>query len=130
MSAEALREAARLMRERALTARRNVMDAGWKPGPTLDPDNNGWYVAMDVPDADWDTTVAHLPYDYEGETAPHIASWHPAVALAVADWLDAKADQDDKGTCDDPRGCCNLCEHDYGHIAALAVATAYLGATP
>jgi hypothetical protein len=26
------------------------------------------------------------------EDAEHIASWHPAVALAVADWLDKLAD--------------------------------------
>lgn len=48
--------------------------------------------------------------------AEHIASWHPAVALAVADWLDAAADHADAtgGHC--------VCDD-----AALAVANVFLG---
>jgi hypothetical protein len=45
--------------------------------------------------------------------AEHIASWHPAVALAVADWLD---DTDTEGHHPD-ESCCGACE----------VARAYLG---
>lgn len=116
MSTEILREAAGLMRERAEAAMADLPEQRWKPGPTIDPDNHGWFVASDIPEADWDTTVARLPYDYDGHTATHIASWHPAVALAVADWLGE---------------CARLWE--YGDVGPLmwkqanAVARAYLG---
>lgn len=55
--------------------------------------------------------------------AEHIASWHPAVALAVADWLDATARELD--SLGDP----DLTGHplDGRRTAALAVARAYLG---
>jgi hypothetical protein len=107
MSGDVLRRAARLMRLNAEEA-----DDGfpWRA--------EGSYVDTD-PECGFNAGTSLI--------ADHVASWHPAVALAVADWLEAKAEQDDKGTCDDPRGCCNLCEHDYGHIAALEVARAYLG---
>ena len=63
MSAEVLRRAASLMRERA--------------EPIKD-----WYSAKA-----WATTTPFgAPID--PADAEHIASWHPAVALAVADWLD------------------------------------------
>lgn len=69
MSAAVLREAAALMRERAEAA---------TPGPwTYEDAPNGFPPMVDKP---------HL------SDAEHIASWHPAVALAVADWLDAQAD--------------------------------------
>jgi hypothetical protein len=55
--------------------------------------------------------------------ALHIASWHPAVALAVADWLDVAAEG---GCCDD---CMEDPQADPFRFAALAVADAYLGAT-
>lgn len=110
MSPEVLRQAAGLMRERAEGA------------------TGGAWVA-DGYDVLHERSAAHVAdcFDTEATNAEHIASWHPAVALAVAEWLEAKAEQDDKGTCDDPRGCCNLCEHDYGNVAALVVARAYLG---
>lgn len=92
MSAELLRRAASLMRERAEAAR---------PGP---------YTADAAPEM-WNNPIVcgpEYPAEEEGRThrfviaechgfskpanAAHIASWHPAVALAVADWLDACAD--------------------------------------
>lgn len=85
MSAEILRKAASLMRERAEAA---------TPGP-------------------W------IPFDAD---ADHIASWHPAVALAVADWLDATADDWDRSTAPIPVSDIRLDAR-----AALAVARAYLG---
>ena len=120
MSADILRKAAAVMRERAEAA---IHDS---EGATR------WTATGDGHHAAYGVTTVNGPLwdivnDVSGPDAEHIASWHPAVALAVAEWLEAKAEQDDKGTCDDPRGCCNLCEHDYGHVAALAVATAYLG---
>jgi hypothetical protein len=53
----------------------------------------------------------------DGPDAEHIASWHPAVALAVADWLDDMARLSADGDSGGPL----VARH------ALAVATAYLG---
>lgn len=76
MSADLLREAAALMRQRAEAATPGPWERRWGfpayvsgPGPTV--------------------TINDLTGDTEIEDAEHIASWHPAVALAVADWLDA-----------------------------------------
>ncbi len=93
---ETLREAARLMRERAQSA---------TPGP--------WQsffgrVRRDGTDLFLTTTAG----DY-GDS-PYVASWHPTVALAVADWLD---DEADIGRICVPR-------------AAVIVARAYLGGQP
>lgn len=73
---ETLREAARLMRERAeaATSGRWYRDAYAEVraplGPVVSHDEG---VAVNEPDAG------------------HIASWDPAVALSVADWLDGVA---------------------------------------
>ena len=85
MSAETLRRAAALMRERATDARAGT----WLTAPSdLTPDAT-------LVLADWQheprrvaTCAGSLP---EGNlaNADHIASWHPAVALAVADCIDA-----------------------------------------
>ena len=55
--------------------------------------------------------------------AEHMASWHPAVTLAVADWLDATAREFD--ALGDP----DLAAHPKvgRRTAALATGTAYLG---
>lgn len=58
---------------------------------------------FEVTDADWE----------------HVASWHPQVALAIADWLELAPLECDCGLADgDP-----ACEHS----APLLVARAYLG---
>jgi hypothetical protein len=61
------------------------------------------------------------PRNHDGPTAradsEHIASWHPAVALAVADWLDYVADAHDETACP-------------AMSAAEQVARAYLGEQP
>jgi len=57
--------------------------------------------------------AAVCEYEPDGE---HIASWHPAVALAVAGWLDLVARLLDEGF--DPNA---------ETVEALAVARAYLG---
>lgn len=74
MSAELLREAAALMRERAEAA---------TPGP-WEYKASGWRIGG--PSRDSRVGLGSLP-----ENAQHIASWHPAVAVAVADWLDKMA---------------------------------------
>lgn len=93
MSAAELRQAAALMRERAEAA----------PDDMATPsDMTGWAC-----DGSWIV-------DYDERAANHFAHWHPAVALAVADWLDTEA---------------NHVESGYGQRGgqALAVARAYLG---
>lgn len=108
MSAEVLREAAALMRERAEAA---------TPTP--------WVVKRAHPDMP--AYVAHegwwvIASRTEQWDAEHIASWHPAVALAVADLLDAQAAIiEEHGAFFDIEG--------MGDANALAVARAYLGGT-
>lgn len=86
MSADLLREAAALMRERAEKASR---------GPWRHESNLGKVPASVVHAApgairgkDRDLPVTA---DTFGRDGAHIASWHPAVALAVADLLDERA---------------------------------------
>lgn len=76
MSAELLREAASLMRQRATLA---------TPGPwgTVARPRRG---RLHVESDQW--TITQPPMR---EDAEHIASWHPGVALAVAFWLEAVA---------------------------------------
>ena len=83
MSAETLRRAAALMRERAEAA----TPGPWVVGP--------YHQLTSVLSHDGGLTIAsvgavRLPF-VEADAA-HIASWHPAVALAVADWLTFIAD--------------------------------------
>lgn len=99
--AEEMREAARLMRERAALV----------PPPP-------WHALMHdiIAGDDGGNVIASSGLTVR---AQYVASWHPGVALALADWLDVKA--------------VNLevvghlyRDHDFGY--ALAVARAYLGA--
>lgn len=105
MSAERLREAAALMRSRAEAA-----EIAFK----VTDDDQHVNALMDVQSA-----VIHHPSFGE-----HIASWHPAVALAVADLIEAV---------DRAARLAGVVAHHpeaasiRGH--ALAVADAYLGAT-
>jgi hypothetical protein len=126
VTAELLREAAALMRSRAEAA---------APGPWYA--NPGGYVETDpfmegegfnmVADAGGVGQVGHAAY---------IASWHPAVALAVADWLDETArrhdDILDTFAPGSKAGAATAAENTFGIKQALAVAVAYLGreATP
>jgi len=71
---ETLRRAAALMRERALPA---------TPGPWV---ADGLEGTLSAPDGG----VLHVQM-WSDADAEHIASWHPSVALAVADLLDAVA---------------------------------------
>lgn len=78
MSAETLRLAAALMRERAEAA----MPGEWSVvGSVIESTLSPGY-AEDVAQADGPTRLGRV------NNAIHIASWRPAVALAVADWLD------------------------------------------
>lgn len=128
---EELREAAALMRKRAEAA---------TPSPWRDSAVDGnRYAALvsDImptgrkPGGGWDVTEGYGGYliaeSVQAQDREHIASWHPAVALAVADWLDAHAgilalrlEIVDTKTL--PLG-----PHDH---AALALARAYLAREP
>lgn len=87
MSADILRRAAALMRERATNARAGV----WTALPSvLEPDTT-------LVLAEWEhdrrrvaTTSGSLPQG-NAANAEHIASWHPAVALRAADALEQSA---------------------------------------
>ena len=124
MSAELLREAAALMRERAEAAE----PGRWKTwGMTVMADPEG---TSNVDDAIC-VAGAYTPSTSERRlhtgNANHIASWHPAVALAVADLLDDAAENLDLQA---PGGDLGKQWDMRVHIAgdkALAVARAYLG---
>jgi hypothetical protein len=145
MSAEVLREAAALMRERA----QNVALTDWYFTQAHEESFRGYDVWTHDGETHW--TVATSDY---ADTAEHIASWHPAVALAVADWLERTADDEGqwygaRAACRDldqngpdadgmECGCAykDCYEHGKWHncthgapdlSAALAVARAYLG---
>ena len=114
MSAETLRRAAALMRERAEAA----CPSPWRLGEhsELGPyevwGNDDRWNASEVA-----TTLTRLNRNGTPSAAPnaaHIASWHPAVALTVASWLDGTADEFE-----------DECPSTYGD--ALTVARAYLG---
>lgn len=105
MSADVLRRASALMRERAEAA----TDGPWHPYFSEVRESTGFVVGV------------------VGQTyanAPHIASWHPAVALAVADWLDDVAERT-RGT-SQARLERDAEEREW-YMPALTVARAYLG---
>jgi hypothetical protein len=113
VSADLLRRAAKLMRDRA--------------GATREPDQDAvrWY-GLDGDDEDVDALTYALVDQFRTSTAradaEHIASWHPAVALAVAYWLDGYATEIDERPLHAPD--CRACR------PAVAVARAYLGEQP
>ena len=115
---ETLREAAGLMRRRAQAA----IEGPWEA--IHDEDTGDVSVRPVDDDPDFYIEVAsttqwpdHLD---RSPTGDHIASWHPAVALAVADWLEATA----SGLSPERM---SLSENGPYAQGALAVARAYLG---
>ena len=112
MTAETLRRAAALMRERAEAAGRD-WNADCEPGDSL----HLWVADHDPRDPSGQTATQRLVGGADAPWSEHIASWHPTVALAVADWLDAYAER------------LEVLGHAIGsnHGQALAVARAYLG---
>lgn len=110
MSAAKLREAAALMRSRAGAA----TDGPWGVASV---GGQGFAVHRGE-----HTTVSLFSARYD---ADHIASWHPAVALAVADWLESVAGAMTPPGEDVPAAGRHINSRDEAH--ALAVATAYLG---
>ena len=103
--ADTLREAARLMRQRAEPA---------TPGPWAEPVGSGDHGYVWSPCGHFQVALVD---GNEDNNAKHIASWHPGLALAVADWLDDAAD-----TIHEPGFIPGVTA-----VPALAVARAYLG---
>lgn len=105
--AQVIRRAAAVMRERAEAV---IHVFPWRAegrDVTATQDYDGM-------DPDWDMGVVLARCTRQDE-AEHIASWHPLVAAAVADWLERAADDDAEDM---------QCDH-WDH--ALKVALAYLG---
>ena len=130
MSAQELRDAAALMRARAEAA---------TPGPwTFEGAPNGF-----PPMVTSNGMVVADTYDKPAlADAEHISSWHPAVALAVAQMLEGVADRHEWMTVqsvDYSYTACRQCHHEPSEgfeddddpcpdvVAALAVSRAYLG---
>jgi hypothetical protein len=109
VSADLLREAAALMRERAEAA---------TPGPWECYGDHLVWPSEKGPAAN--DPIAGFGPTHE-ETATHIASWHPVVALAVADWLEHAAMVADEVQS------VGLTYGGTDGAPALAVARAYLG---
>lgn len=120
MSAAVLREAAALMRSRAEAV---TSGAQWTDG-------NYWITDYDPSDPSGQTAMQRLIGGMDAPDHEHYSSWHPAVALAVADWLDgvalyveAKDDEEYFDLDGDP-----IAPEDTHAIgSALKVARAYLG---
>lgn len=95
--AEVLRAAAALMRERAQAVRSAChTDWGDRPWDTEDCAEFGCVcIVYQGEHKPWEEAqVPLIQYVADCETdahATHIASWHPAMAAAVADWLEAEA---------------------------------------
>ena len=95
MSADILREAAALMRSRAEAENSrgwykvdfNEGD-GYPYRPLWGVSNEAYFDPSAEEDVPWLAVEIHTGLE---ATAEHIASWHPTVALAVADWLEAEA---------------------------------------
>jgi hypothetical protein len=115
---DTIREAARQMRARADAA---------TPGPWYTTSESARYGGLvTAPTADYpehDGYGGHpIGESMSAATRDHVAGWHPAVAITVADWLDSHAADlasanGDRNACDSPG--------DLG--MALRVARAYLG---
>ena len=79
MTADRLRQAARVLRERAEAA---------TPGPWLTHDEDGDpYIA---PPATGALLITAHPLEVARANAAYIATMHPGVGLALADWLEAE----------------------------------------
>lgn len=115
MSATVLREAAAKMRERAEAATPGPWIWNSSMDDDLHADAAGWVGHDRTGDGfqEYVCSTANHP-DGFGDGV-HIASWHPAIALAVADWLEAEADWAGVGAANSPDD------------AAIAVARVYLG---
>lgn len=84
MSAEILREAAALMREQAEAATQPVNSQGW-----IIDNEDPFALVTEVYTGPLSPGSRDVATTGTAADAAYIAAIHPAVALAVADWLDA-----------------------------------------
>ena len=118
MSAQALRKAAALMRRRARGA---TGGAEWWDSIPAGVGTGRVFCGQEI--------IAKTHEHPEGcqHNAEHIASWHPGVALAVADWLDNAAEDAEMQAPDgDLRSQWDMRIHIATRFA-LGVANAYIG---
>ena len=133
-AAETIRRAARFMRERAaqadpgpwryLSSGSSREEAGHRAGSESTWISAGFRSTLHVECRDFGRQAAI--------DADHFASWHPAVALAVADWLDDVATGWPWQTAEevrDPDGF-PLAFEESADRRALHLAKTYLGETP
>ena len=132
MSADLLRRAAALMRERAEAATPGPWEAladgyGDTSGGRSHEDRRDLLWVRSGPTNKGDIVSTYGQWTERSEfDVLHIASWHPAVALAVADWLDVAAEAEHIDFSEPPRN-----PRDRVMVyKALAVARAYLGEQP
>jgi hypothetical protein len=132
MSADLRRRAAALMRERAEAATKVWGVSEWRAVHAETPYVDGMRTSdLDrrhiATDDEHGSILLTSPWD-EGQIVNHAASWHPAVALAVADWLDVMADE--AAVLDRLDEHLRLAVSSWSaHNPALAVARTYLGET-
>ena len=110
MTADLLREAAALMRKRAVRMPPGPygMSSQWTTPTTMRSRvTKAGALIAEVRGKDSDGSGVY--------TVDYFSSWHPLVALAVADWLDAQAERSEIGFTGKT------------HKHALAVARVYLG---
>lgn len=132
MSAEVLRRAASLMRERAEAATDGVCPEWTRSAVrhiARNCDIECWHEDSD-PLVEKYHDADGLPEGWSRyDDASHIASWHPTVALSVAAWLDDEAESFDTTELwfhpDD--GASIQEDKDFMFKGSLAVARAYLG---
>lgn len=137
MSADLLRRAAALIRERSEAVAKSMPPPWWVLNPH-DTWVSVWYgdqakvKGIDdgtVPEEEWEdiyeTSGSLDNSDWDPPLGRHVASWHPAVTLAVANWLDEQA-----GCLEEDATTFRFAtpeSREAMYADALAVARAYLG---
>lgn len=125
--AEEIREAARLMRERAEAA----TGAPWHSvSGTWEGETFAAVIGSDGDAEKPDTWLMATGRGGKSQEADaiHAATWHPGVALAVADWLDGQAgDAADAVPRTGGGWSYRWCDSPAGIESALKIARAYLG---
>ena len=122
-AAEELREAARLMRERAEAAAESS-PAPWVVDSEVASRLPAPYGVVFLDDEGSPISVVE---SYSWAEVTHVASWHPAVALAVANWLEEEAGSEEEARRTALPGLEGFLDAFPDMDAALAVARAYLG---
>lgn len=98
MSADQLRRAAKVLREHAEAASRDMGTSAWKVAELTEQERENGQITPEgrpYPQEITNDRAVLIAQCFEGGVptfAPYIALMHPPVALALADWLDVIAD--------------------------------------